>query len=131
MSGKTSRDSCGVVEAGAEHVLDRAVGAVAGLGELVDVVPVAVLGEGGGAGAVVATRSSTPHSASASSSGCTVADGARLGMLGGEGAERGPGVGGVHQHLVVGPGPVEGAQQPEVLVPLLRRGEVKQAQPVI
>ena len=131
MSGNTRRDSCASSRLAAEHLLDRPEGPVPGLGELVDVVPVAVLGEVRGAGAVVGAVQHLPFGEGVEQH-LHVADGApppacsaaRL-------AEYRPGVGRVHQHLVVGPGPVEGAQQPQVLVAFLGGREVEQPQPVI
>src|SRR5258708_37094149 len=52
-------------------------------------------------------------------------------MLRGELPEQLMGVGGVQEHLVVGPAPVERAEQPQILVTLLRRREVEQPEPVV
>ncbi len=93
-------------------------------------MPVAVLGEVRGAGAVVGAVQHLPFGQRVQQH-LHVSDGGRLRLLGGELAEDRTGVGGVHQHLVVGSGPVEGPQQPQVLVAFLGGREVEQPQPVV
>ncbi len=97
-----------VLKAGGQHVLDRAVGPVPGLGELVDVVPVAVLGQVRGASAVVGAVEHLPFGQRVKHR-LDVTGGPGFRMLTRERVQRGPRVGHVHQHLVIGPCPVEGA----------------------
>jgi hypothetical protein len=131
--GEDQTRQLGVLQARPEHLLDSPVGTVSGLGELVDMVPVAVLGEVGGARPVVTPVKDLPVG-ECIKEGLHLPHRARRGhirVLCGHPAEQGPRVGGVQQHLVLRPGPVEGTQQPQILTALLGGREMEQPQPVV
>lgn len=118
----------GVVQARTEHVLDRAVGLVAGLTELVDEVPVAVFGEGRGAGAVVAAFEQTPG-VELIEQGCDVQCGQRVVTPGATSDEIGD-VARVQQHHVVRASGVERPQYCQVFGSLLGDGEREETETV-
>jgi hypothetical protein len=101
-------------------------------GELVDGVAVAVLGEGGGAGAVLAPVQHAPVD-----QGVEQARQLQTGRVGATGVGRGKvGEGGRHlgrvqDDLVAGAGGVEGAQDPEVGDVILGGDVAEQAHPVV
>jgi hypothetical protein len=108
------------------------VGTVAGLGELVDGVTVAVLGEGGGAGAVLAAVEHAPIDQGVEEP--RQLQGRRVGAVrvgGRQVGERGRDLRGVQDHVVIGTGGVEGTQDPEVGEAVVRGDVAEQAHPVV
>ena len=99
----------GVVQPCGEHLLHGLVGAVAGVRELVDRVPVAVLLHGRGAGGVLPAVQVAPVDERVERGGQIVRS-AALGVLGRQLGDLRRDVCGVQEHLVVRPCPVEGAQ---------------------
>ena len=120
----------GVLQPGGQHLLDGLVGAEPGIGELVDRVPVPVLLHRGGARGVLPAVQVAPVHQRVEGGGEILRSRA-LGMLGGQLGQLHRDVRGVQQDLVVGPGPVERPQDPQVDEPLVGRQEVEQPHPVV
>jgi hypothetical protein len=121
-----------VVHRRRQHALDRPMRAIAGLGELIDRVPVAVLGERRGPGAVLTTVEHTPLHQRIEQPGQLKVG--RVGAVRVGGVQTGQGrghVGRVQQDVVVRPRRVEGAQHPQVRLSVVRGDVAEQAHPVV
>lgn len=127
---------CHIVQAGFQDARDGAVGLESGLGELVDEVPVAVLGQGRRARTVVAAFEHTP-AVQLIEQRADLGGGEPGQFRGGVGGRRiggvdpGGDVVGVQQHHIRRAGPIEGVQNAQVVGALLGGGEGEQPQTLV